>query len=207
MRSPIQFALVLVVMLLLPLSAAEPAKLLGDAQKAMDKLDKFESKLTQDYKKSLSNERVKAIAELQKAQKDITKNGDLDGALAVKKQIEVLQAKIAADEDTDLLGNKKKTDPAKLMLGTWTWQKTNGSAGTFEAFADGNFVAKLTAPIAFPYVPGKWEVKEDKILMTWLNDPMKVDTLTFTASDKLAGDTHDAGKNSFSATKPPPPEK
>lgn len=200
-------ALVLLLTVAMPLGAAEIPKLPADAQKAMDKLDKSETKLSMDFKKSLNAERTKTIGELQKAQKDITKSGDLDGALAVKKQIEALQAKIAADEDTDLLGNKKKLDPAKLLLGTWAFQKTNGLAGTFEAFADGNFVAKITAPVSFPYVPGKWEVKEDQILMTWLNDPMKLDTLTFTAPNKLAGDTHDVGKNSFNATKQPPVEK
>ncbi len=189
------------------LSAAEAPKLPADAQKVMDKLERAESKLTSDYKRSVNAERTKSITDLQKAQKDITKSGDLDGALAVKKQIEALLAKIADDEDTDLLGNKKKADVAKLILGTWSWQKTNGVAGTFEALADGTFAAKITAPIQFPYIPGKWEAKDDQILLTWLSDPMKIDTLTFTAPTKITGDTHDVGKNSLTATKVPPPEK
>jgi hypothetical protein len=209
MRQLITIALLLT--LLLPsttsLGAAEAPKLPADAQKAVDKLDKAEAKLNQEHKRAVNSERAKAITDLQKAQKDITKSGDLDGALAVKKQIEALQAKISADEDTDLLGNKKKVDIAKLMPGSWTWQKTNGAAGTFEALADGTFVAKMTAPLAFPYIPGKWEAKDDQIVLTWLNDPAKVDTLAFTAPNKLAGDSHDAGKNSISATRQPPAEK
>ena len=105
---------------LLPLHAAEAAKLPPKAQEVMDKLEKSEAKLTTDYKKSVNTERAKSITELQKAQKEVTKSGDLDGALAIKKQIEELQAKITADEETDLLGNKNsKADPAKLLVGKW----------------------------------------------------------------------------------------
>ena len=167
----------------------------------MDKLTKSEAKLTTDYKKSVNAERLKTITELQKAQKDITKTGDLEGALAVKKQIEKLQELIAFDEDTDLLGNKKVLDVAKLMTGKWTFQKTNNVAGTFEAFADGRIVAALTAPFVLPSVPGKWEAKGEQLLITWLNDPSKLETVTFTAPNKLSGDSYDAGKNGFTANK------
>jgi hypothetical protein len=188
----------------LPLSAAEAPKLPPKATEAMEKLEKSEAKLTTDFKKSVNAERAKAIVELQKAQKDVTKSGDLDGALAIKKQIEALQAKIAADEETDLLGNKNaKADPAKLLVGKWDFIKTNSVAGTLDFKADGNCIANITAPIAFPYVPCKWEIKEEKILLTWLNDATKVDTLVFTGATKIAGDTHDVGKNSINATKQP----
>lgn len=208
MRTFMILVLALVVTVTLPLAGAEAAKLPAKAQEVMDKLEKSEAKLTTDYKKSVNAERAKSITELQKAQKDITKTGDLDGALAIKKQIEDLQAKIAADEDTDLLGNKKaKADPAKLVLGKWDFQKTDGFAGVITFNADGNFVANVTMPIAFPYVPGKWEVKGEQILLTWLGDATKLDTLSFTSATKLAGETHDLGKNSFNATKQPPAEK
>jgi thioesterase domain-containing protein len=194
--------LMLLVCLFLPLVGAEAPKLPPKAQEAMDKLEKSEGKLTAEYKRSLNAERAKTITELQKAQKDITKSGDLDAALAVKKQIEALQQKIADDEDTDLLGNKKeKPDPAKALIGKWDFQKSNGVGGVIDFKADGSMAASITMPINFPYVPGKWEIKEDKVLLTWLNDATKIDTLGFTALTKLAGDTHDAGKNSFNATK------
>lgn len=199
---PLLILAMLALAALAPVMAAETAKLPADAQKAMDKLEKSEGKLTTDYKKSLNAERAKTITELQKAQKDVTKSGDLDGALAIKKQIEALQEKIAKDEDTDLLGNKK-IDPAKLLIGRWDYQKTNGVGGVVEFFADGRFTANITMPISFPYVPGKWEIKGEQVLMTWLNDASKIDTLTFTAATKLAGDSHDAGKNSVNATKQP----
>src|ERR1043165_1302327 len=135
---------------LLPLQGAEASRLPAKAQEAMDKLEKSEAKLTGEYRKSVNAERARSIADLQKAQKDVTKSGDLDGALAIKKQIEALQAKIAADEDTDLLGNKTtKADPAKLLVGKWDFTKTNGVAGTLDFKADGNCIANITAPIAF----------------------------------------------------------
>lgn len=192
------------VVFTMPLSAAEAAKLPPKAQEVMDKLEKSEAKLTTDYKKSVNAERAKTIGDLQKAQKDITKSGDLDGALAIKKQIEELQAKITADDDTDLLGTKNpKTDPAKLLVGKWDFVKTNTVAGSLDFKADGNCIANITAPIAFPYVPCTWVIKDEKILLTWLSDPTKVDTLVFTSATKLAGDTHDVGKNSINVTKQP----
>ena len=208
MRHLLIIALALIVGALLPLSAADSPKLPPKAQEAMDKLDKSEGKLTAEHKKAVNTERVKTITDLQKAQKEITKSGDLDGALAIKKQIEELQAKITADDDTDLLGAKSsRGDPAKLLVGKWDFIKTNTVAGSFDFKADGHCIANITAPIAFPYVPCKWEIKDEKILLTWLNDPAKVDTLVFTTATKLAGDTHDVGKNSINATKQPPAEK
>ncbi|MBA3700322.1 MAG: hypothetical protein H0W78_15865 [Planctomycetes bacterium] len=204
MRHLLILALALVTVLALPLAAADAPKLPPKAQEVVDKLEKSEAKLTTDYKKSVNTERAKSISDLQKAQKDVTKSGDLDGALAIKKQIEELQAKIAADEETDLLGNKNsKADPAKLLVGKWDFIKTNGVAGTLDFKADGNCIATITAPVAFPYVPCKWEMKEEKVLLTWLSDATKVDSLVFTAATKLAGDTHDVGKNSINATKQP----
>ncbi len=194
--------LMLLALIALPLHGAEAPKLPAKAQEAMEKLEKSEGKLTADYKKSLNSERTKTIVDLQKAQKDVTKSGDLDGALAIKKQIEELQAKIAEDDDADLLGEKKMT-PAKAVLGKWDFTKTNGVAGTLEFKPDGNCIASVTAPVSFPYVPCKWEIKEDKVLLTWLNDASKVDTLSFASPTKLAGDSHDVGRNSISATKKP----
>jgi hypothetical protein len=185
--------------------AAEAVKLPPKAQEAMDKLEKSEGKLTAEHKKAINAERNKTISDLQKAQKEITKSGDLDGALAIKKQIETLQAKIAEDDDTDLLGAGKtaKVDPAKLLIGKWDFTKTNSVIGTLDFKADGNCIASVTAPLPFPYIPCKWEIKDGKVLLSQQHDPSKVDTLTFTAANKMVGDTHDAGKNSVNATKQP----
>lgn len=194
--------LMLLALVALPLHGADAPKLPAKAQEAMEKLEKSEGKLTAEYKKSLNAERGKTIADLQKAQKDVTKSGDLEGALAIKKQIEDLQAKIAEDDEGDLLGERRMT-PAKAILGKWDFTKTNGVAGTLDFKPDGNCIATITAPIAFPYVPCKWEIKEEKVLLTWLNDASKVDTLGFTSATKLAGDSHDVGRNSVNATKQP----
>lgn len=180
---------------------AAEAELPPAAKTALDKLEKNEAKLTAEHKKSMNAERSKTIGELQKVMKDVTKTGDLDTANAVKAKVDELIAKIEAEEDTDVLGNKKTVDYAKLMTGIWTFQKTNGVAGTLEAFPDGRIIANVTAPLAFPGVPARWEAKGQQILITWLHDATKVDTLGFTGPNKLAGDTHDAGKNSFNATK------
>jgi hypothetical protein len=199
--------LIVLAFLGLPSFAAEEKPLPPAAKVVMEKLQKNADKLSGEYKKSLNAERAKTITELQKVQKEVTRSGDLDAALLVKKQIEAIQAQIDADEDTDLLGNRKTPDYAKLMTGNWTFQKTNGASGTFEAFPDGRISGSLTAPIPWPFLPGKWEMKGDQLLLTWANDPVKVETLTFTAPNRLAGDSFDAGKNSFNATKVPPPEK
>ena len=192
--------LLLVAACVLSLSAAE-VELPPAAKIALDKLEKSEGKLTAEHKKAVAAERNKTIGELQKVMKDVTKTGDLDTANAVKAKVDELIAKNDAAEDTDLLGNKKTVDYAKMMIGSWTFQKTNGVTGTLEAFADGRVVAAITAPINIPVIPCKWEAKGTQILLTWLGDPTKVDTLSFTGPTKLAGDTHDVGKNSFNASK------
>ena len=173
---------------------------------AMDKLEKSENKLTTDYKKAVVTQRIKTIGELEKVMKEVTKSGDLVLALAVKSKIDELMAKNDAENDTDLLGNKKSAplDPAKLIVGMWDYQKTNTVTGTIEFMPSGNFTATVITPIKYPFIPGKWEIKGEKVVITWLGDETKVDTLTFTAIEKLVGDTHDLGKDSFTASKPAP---
>jgi hypothetical protein len=75
------------------LGAAEEAPPLPTAaQSAMDKLEKSETKLNKEHTKAVNAERAKTITDLQKVLKDITKTGDLDSALIVKKQIDDLTA-------------------------------------------------------------------------------------------------------------------
>lgn len=192
----------LVAISMLSLSAAE-IELPPAAKTSLEKLDKSEAKLTAEHKKAVAAERNKTIVELQKVMKDVTKTGDLDTANAVKAKIDELIAKNDAAEDTDLLGNKKKIDYAKVIAGSWDWQQANGVSGSMEIFADGRLVAKITSPKEFPFVPGKWEAKDDKILMTWLHEPNKVNTLTLTSPTKMTGEAADQGKNSFNLTKQP----
>ncbi len=185
-------------------ATAAESELPAAAKAALEKLDKSEGKLTAEHKKAVAAERIKTISELQKVMKEVTKTGDLDTANAVKAKIDELIAKNDAAEDTDLLGNKKKVDYAKMITGSWDWQQANGVAGSMEIFADGRLVAKITSPKEFPFVPGKWEAKDDKILLTWLHEPAKVNTLTFTSPTKMTGEAADQGKNSFNLTKQPP---
>ncbi len=182
---------------------AEDAELPRTAIAALEKLEKNQSKLTADYKKAVVTQRSKTIDELEKVLKDVTKTGNLEVALAVKKKIDELQALNEAEYDTDLLGQKKSTklDPAQLIIGKWDYQKTNTVVGTMEFMPNGNVTGAITSPGQYPYIPGKWVVKDDKIVITWVNDQTKVYTLTFTAVDKLSGDTYDVGTNSLTATK------
>ena len=185
-------------------AATAETELPAAAKTALEKLEKSEGKLTAEHKKAVAAERNKTIGELQKVMKDVTKTGDLDTANAVKAKVDELIAKNDAEETTDLLGNsKKKVDYAKMITGSWDWQQANGVAGSMEIFADGRLVAKITSPKEFPFVPGKWEAKDDKILLTWLHEPAKVNTLTFTSPTKMTGEAADQGKNSFNLTKQP----
>ncbi len=184
-------------------SAAEEAKPLPPAaQTIMDKLEKSEDKLNREHIKAVNAERVDTIKDLTKVMKDITKTGDLDNALLVKKQIEELNAKIDATESTDLLGQKKEINYGKILAGEWNFQKSNGFSGVMEIMENGTLSAKLTTPIPLT-VQGKWEVdkKTELVKLIWGNDANRTELLKFSPPDKLAGDSFDAGNNGFTATR------
>ena len=201
MRISLIFCIVILLLMTAALRAEETSTLPKNAQAALDKLQRNEVKLNQDHKKAVNAERVKTIGELEKALKDITKTGDLNAALAVKKQIDDLNGKIEASEDTDLLGNKLAIDYGKVLAGTWNFQKNSGPAGTMDILADGNLNASVTHPINLQ-VPGKWSVDKDgTITILWVNDPNRAEKLKYIAPNKLIGDSFDAGKNGFNATR------
>ncbi|MBA3686094.1 MAG: hypothetical protein H0W72_12775 [Planctomycetes bacterium] len=183
-------------MLGLTVQAAEEAPvkpLPAPAKAALDKFARAEAKL----KDQIVAERAKTIVELQKALKDTTKSGDLDGANAIKAEMDALTALNEADSDTDLLGNKK-IDPAKLVIGTWAWNKTGGASGTFAFTDDG----KITAQMGLLSVPGAWTVDaKQQIVITWLGDSARWERLSFDGSDKLVGDSFDAGPGGIKATR------
>jgi hypothetical protein len=122
----------------------------------------------------------------------------------VKAKVDELVAKNEAENDTDLLGNKKpiKLDPAKLVIGMWDFEQTNTIKGTIEFMPSGNFIGSMIAPEVHPFIPGKWEIKDDQVILRWsYKKPEQIDILTFTAMDKMVGEAFDLGKNSITATK------
>jgi hypothetical protein len=88
------------------------------------------------------------------------------------------------------------------LAGAWEFQKSNGAAGVLEMNAAGTYTAKITSPIPLT-LPGKWEVdkKTGIVKLLWLSDPNRSEMLTLTSPDKLSGDSFDAGKNGFHATR------
>jgi hypothetical protein len=198
-----RIGLLMLAMVTSILSAAETA-LPSAAVTALEKLDKIEGKLTAEYKKSVVAQRSKTIEELEKVVKEVTKTGNLELALAVKAKVDELVAKNEAENDPDLLGNKKPItlDPAKLVIGMWDFEQTNTIKGTIEFMPSGNFIGSMIAPEVHPFIPGKWEIKDDQVILRWsYKKPEQIDILTFTAMDKMVGEAFDLGKNSITATK------
>ena len=168
------------------------------AKVVLDKLAKTEEKLDQEHLQAVSVERQKAIDALQKVLKDATKTGDLDAANAVKARIDGLKAKNEADNQVDVLGNKKEPDPKTVIIGSWDFDKSNGMSGTIEFVAGGGATARAGALV----VPGHWEmVKENRIHLVWFGDPSHWEEFAFTDRDKLLGDSSDAGQKGFRATR------
>jgi hypothetical protein len=185
---------------------AEP-KLPAPAQTALERLAKADAKLVADYRKALAAERVKAIAELERIQKTVTKSGDLDGALAVKGKLDELRAAQDADA-SDLLAEKPvgpptSNDPNKLVLGRWTFNKTNGTGGTVE-FSPGGGTLVVVGQFT---VPGRWRIEKDRVLIAWAGDETKWENMAFDGPDRLAGDSFDTGRNSVTCTRLKQPAK
>lgn len=174
---------------------AEPAKLPPAAQTIVDRLAKAEAKIEADAAKLRSAERQKAIKDLEKAQSAVTKSGDLDAALAVKARIDELKKAEEAEANT-LLGEDRPAvkDPAKVAVGSWSATKTNGINAQIEIREDKS-VKAAWGPIV---VTGSWSVEKDRILIRWGGDPAKWENLGIESPDKLAGDSHDAGKDGIS---------
>ena len=186
----------LAVVLCLHAGEAEAApKLPATAQAVVDRLAKAEAKIEADAVRLRSAERQKAIKELEKAQQAVTKAGDLAGALAIKGRIEEL--KKAEDADTAaILGDDKPAtrDPARLAVGTWSATKTNGVTAQVE-LKDDKSVKATWGPIV---IAGTWLIEKERIVIRWNGDSAKWENLAVEGPDKLAGDSHDAGKDGIS---------
>lgn len=193
--------------------AKPEAKLPAAAQAVLDRYAKAEAKLESDHRKALAAERQRAIADLEKAQKTATKAGDLDAALAVKGQIEELQKADAADADA-LLGDKPaapKADLAKQVLGYWMITKPSGSAPC-QIHEGGNVMTRVGQLM----LPGRWRIEKGRVVITWMGDESKAESLAFDGPDRMTGDSFDAGKGGVTLTRlrqppgdapaqPPPP--
>lgn len=174
-------------------------KLPAAAQAALDRLDKAEAKLEVEHRKALSAERAKAIAELERVQKTVTKAGDLDGALAVKARIEELQKAEAVDADA-LLGEKPaaKVDAQRAAPGRWELAKGGGNA-ICTLREDGS----VTAMLGQLPVPGRWRAEKGRLIITWFGDEARWENLAFEGPDRLVGDSFDAGKGGVSMNRLP----
>lgn len=173
-------------------AAPAPAKLPPAAQSIVDRLAKAEAKIDADAARLRSAERQKAIKDLEKAQTTVTKAGDLDAALAVKARIDELRQAEEADA-AGLLGEERpaKSDPATLAVGSWNVTKTNGVTGLIELAAE-----KTARASAGPFViNGIWQIEKGRLVIHWGGNPARWENLAFDGPDRLAGDSHDAGKD------------
>lgn len=94
---------------------AGEAELPSSTKATMEAFTKSSDKITQDYNKALADTRTKTVAALTKILEAETKKGNLEGALAIKKKMEELNA--LNDEGTDLLGaGKGIVDNSKVNL-------------------------------------------------------------------------------------------
>lgn len=189
--------ILLLIIPLLILHAEEGAVPLPTAATAaLERLARTEEKLSVEHRQAVIAERTRTIDVLAKVLKDTMKAGDLDAANAVKAQIDILRQRNADDTPTDLLGNPTAgADPAKLIVGEWTFTKTNGVSGSLVASAGGGATAKV-GPFA---IDGRWElVKEGatrarRIRFTWMADQNRWEEITSIDAEKASGDSSDAG--------------
>jgi hypothetical protein len=186
------------ITLALAAGEAEGTKLPPAAQGVIDRLAKAEAKIDADAAKLRSAERQKAIKELEKTQATVTKAGDLEGALAVKGRIEALKKAEEVDAAT-LLGDETPAgkDPAMLAVGSWNVTKINGIVGLIELAPE-----KTARASAGPYViTGIWQIEKDRLVIQWGGNPGRWENLGFEGPDRLAGDSHDAGKDGITMTR------
>jgi hypothetical protein len=178
--------------------AAEPSKLPPAAQAVMERLAKAEAKIDADAARQRSVERQKAIKDLEKTQVAATKTGDLDAALAIKARSDELK-KAEEIDAASLLGEDKPAikDPARLAVGSWNVTKSNGVAGLIELAPD-----KTARATSGPYViNGIWLIEKERLVVQWGGSPSRWENLGFEGPDRLAGDSHDAGKDGITMTR------
>lgn len=197
---------VLLLLLALPGWGADPApagpatepppELPAAAGAVIDRLAKATARLEAEHRSAVIAERGKAIEALQKVLKDTTRSGDLDAANAVKARLDALREENDRDLALDLLGVRRPPDAQQLILGTWDFAKTNGTAGTLVFTADGAVAITIRGVIT---VQGRWEkVKGERIRFT---HPTGWEEVAFQTPDRLLGESSDLGRDGISATR------
>lgn len=162
------FSLVLSVLSLTIAWAADaapaPSTLPADVQKTIDKSEKAIALVQQKADAEIIKLRQALIDSLMQSQKDITKKGDLDTALAIKAKIEEVSKAIGAPLLTDQ-GMDKKAD--SWFIGKWKtshgfmWDiKQNGvcssSKGLNGKKRDGTWKIKGTS-LELSWADGAWD--------------------------------------------------
>jgi hypothetical protein len=124
------------------------------AEEAGRPLPKEMEPIVAELNSAKSDATAKAIKKLQKVQVDLTKKGDLDGALATKKYIEELQKPLRFTAQENVSG-----DLPALITGTWD-AVIPGWGNTFVIDKDLTFKTK-------DGYSGKVIVKKEKISLVW----------------------------------------
>ncbi len=154
-------------LLALTLHCAEETKLPADAQAAVDKADKAISVIQAKADAEIGKIRQGLIVTLTKAQAAVTKKGDLDGANAVKAQIDALE-KLTPD----LLATPtiKKKEVSNYLIGKW--KVTCGPwNNTWIINADGT-IAEGEGPRK-----GTWKLQGKVATVTWITGAQENITL------------------------------
>lgn len=145
---------------------AEPLK--GKAGEYISKLEIYEQEKLNALKKELWAKRVQVVGALKKEMAKVTKKGDLEGALAIKKEIERLTGEIdlaainsikgKENEVAEKAGKKSKSamrkELEKRLVGT-KWKDTGGAIYLFEK--RGQLKATMPGQAAQDW---EWKVEE-----------------------------------------------
>lgn len=139
-------------------------------------------KIVTEYNDSVLTAKSKAVDDLRKVMETYTKKGDLDNAILIRNTIEAMTPK--NPEKTDLFGNKVggDSDINASVIGKWH-SKTNGNI--YEFMENGSSKC--------PGNTGKWEIKSNKLTVTWslggyideFDLPVKDNTLTGKANKSI----------------------
>lgn len=121
--------LVALLITICPLRAEEPAPepaLSSRAAYLVESYRKSAAEAQDDYRRALQRIKDRAVAELDREKKNITRRGDLEGALAIQSAIDQVLADDGGLVPLDILGNEiqvpEQPDSAKIsaaMVGRW----------------------------------------------------------------------------------------
>lgn len=119
---------------------------------AGDELPPAAKKIIDQRDAAIEKANETAIAALEKVLVDLTKKGDLDGALAVRAKIESLRK----PETHDVLG-QPIVSPEQAFLGKWNLVGT------------GEIVIKPKGVASCSVCGGKWSINDGKLVIAWAN--------------------------------------